>query len=282
MLLQMGYYMPELPEVEVVCRGLSSLILGDVIEKTSLKCLKLRNNLDENLHDIVKDRKIISITRKAKYILMNLSDNITLIVHLGMTGNLVVHDRVRSSHNKHEHVIFYLKSGRELAYQDIRRFGLITFCKTDEINEHHLFLRNGPEPLEGGFNAKYLKDKLNSRSIAIKQALMDNLVVVGVGNIYACEILFKSKISPFRNSKDISFKEAGALVENTKLTLREAIKAGGSSFSDYINAKGESGYFQHSFAVYQRQNQVCNNCLYPISRVKQGGRSSFFCVNCQV
>jgi formamidopyrimidine-DNA glycosylase len=273
--------MPELPEVEVVCRGLSSLILADTIDNILISCVKLRNNLDKNLPEIVKGRQIKSIVRKAKYILINLSDDITLIVHLGMTGNLVVHDRPRLSHNKHEHVIFYLRSARELSYQDIRRFGLITFCKTSEIDNHHLFLRNGPEPLSSEFNERYLKDKLNSRSIAIKQALMDNLIVVGVGNIYACEILFRSKISPFRNSKDISLKEAVSLVKNTKLILKEAIAAGGSSFSDYINASGKAGYFQHNFAVYQRQNQSCNNCLYPISRAKQAGRSSFFCVNCQ-
>jgi formamidopyrimidine-DNA glycosylase len=274
--------MPELPEVEVICRGLSLLILGDTIENSLVKCAKLRNNLAENLSEVIKNRKIISITRKAKYILINLSGNITLIVHLGMTGSLVVHDLVRSSYNKHEHVIFHLGSKRELIYQDIRKFGLITFCKTSEIDDNHLFLKNGAEPLTKEFDEKYLSGRLNSRSIAIKQALMDNLIVVGVGNIYACEILFKSGINPFRVSASISSDEVTKLVKNTKLILHEAIIAGGSSFSDYINASGKSGYFQDSFQVYQRQDQPCNNCLYPISRAKQGGRSSFFCINCQI
>lgn len=274
--------MPELPEVEVICRGLSSLILGDNIKKTLIKCGKLRNNINQDLPSIIRSRDIESITRKAKYLLINLSGNISLIIHLGMTGNLSVRNQIRSPYNKHEHVIFFLKNNRELVYKDVRRFGLITSCQTNKVDQHSLFANNGCEPLDQAFNGEYLANKLRDKNINIKQALMDNKILVGVGNIYSCEILFRSNISPLRKSREISIQEIVNLVKNTKLTLQEAIIAGGSSFKDYLDAEGKKGYFQNNFQVYQRQNNPCNNCLYPISKIKQNGRSSFFCVNCQI
>jgi len=274
--------MPELPEVEVVCRGLLTSILNDKITSILVRCYNLRHKIPQNLNSVVENTKIIDITRRAKYILINLDNNIALIIHLGMTGNLVVHQHQRDSFNKHDHVIFYLESGKELVYHDVRRFGLIKTCNIDQLDDLSLFADNGPEPLTQAFNAKYLYDSLRHKSSGVKQAIMSNNIVVGIGNIYACEILFRSRINPFREAKDITINEAEEIVNHTRSVLMSAIDAGGSSFSDYLNASGDRGYFQHNFQVYQRQDCSCVNCLHPIMRAKQQGRSSFFCPNCQL
>jgi formamidopyrimidine-DNA glycosylase len=226
---------------------------------------------------------LLSIKRQAKYILLHLSQNYTLIAHLGMTGNLFVMpnigQNIEQTWHKHDHVIFYLQSGQIMVYRDVRRFGLLQICRTNQLPVHQFFTHNGPDPLSEEFNANYLHSKLKHTSI--KQALMDNNIVVGIGNIYACEILFKSGISPLTPACNISFAQCELLVKNSRIILQEAINAGGSSFSDYLDAKGNKGYFQHNFKVYQKAGQECIRCKGTIISIKQAGRSTFYCPDCQ-
>lgn len=270
--------MPELPEVEVVKRGLES-ILGDQARIAKIVCTRkdLREELPVNDFKKMPGAKILSLSRRAKYILIK-TDRGTLLSHLGMTGTWRL--APEGQEQKHDHVYIYLEDGRRLAYRDPRRFGYLGFIKSGE--SHAKLDHLGPEPLESEFNASYLLGALSNRSTAIKIAIMDQEVVVGVGNIYASEALFASGVNPLLPAKDLLKKDAQKLIKEIKKILTRSIEVGGSTISDFAKADGEKGYFQNTFFVYDREGKVCFSCnKSKIKKMVIGGRSSFWCPTCQ-
>jgi len=275
--------MPELPEVETVCRGLAKVLPGRSIRAVKLHRDGMRFPFPPALGKLAHV-KITGIDRRAKYILIRLGNDQTLIVHLGMSGRLVIHDdNNKHAPGKHDHMIIELDNGVSIVFNDPRRFGLADLAVTKDLEDHKLFAHLGPEPLEKEFSEKYLTDKLKSKKIAIKLAIMDQQVVVGVGNIYASEALFQSGIDPRRAANAVKPAEIKKLVSEIKAVLKKAIKAGGSSLRDYVQTDGELGYFQHQFSVYDKEGQKCQNCTCTIKktggvqRITQGARSTFYC-----
>ncbi len=270
--------MPELPEVENVKLGLQHLVASEILQVFTSD-YKLRYQSTLPLQQL-KNKKIISITRRARYLLIYLSDNLLLLIHLGMTGNLCIKENFYQ--HKHLHFACLIKKEQQefwLEFSDIRRFGFI-----DLFYQHHLiknkFLQHlGPEPLTNDFNAKYLHKILKNKTLNIKTSLMDNKIVVGIGNIYANEILFVSKILPTTVSKTLDFTQIIILTENIKKILQIAIENKGSSISNYKNADGKSGNFQQLHLVYSKKN--CPTCDNKIQKIMQSGRSSYFCNQCQ-
>lgn len=273
--------MPELPEVETVCRGLRESLVGEVFSHVEKYREDLRIPFPANLSYQLEGHKIIAVKRRAKYILIELDNDIVIIAHLGMSGKFILHNAFRNWKDKHDHVVFRFSNGIELVLNDPRRFGLLTTANKNEINSHKLIAHLGIEPLEDGFNHKVLYRLLQKKNIPVKNAIMDAGLVVGVGNIYACESLFDSGISPFRKASEISPEECKKLTTAIKEILQKAIIAGGSTLKDYANSSGEAGYFQHSFKVYGKDKEACIVCNKEIKRQKQSGRSTFFCGNCQ-
>jgi formamidopyrimidine-DNA glycosylase len=229
----------------------------------------------------LQGRKITAIARRAKYILITLDDNTVIIAHLGMSGKMIVHDNFQNEHKPHDHAIFRFDDGKEVVFNDPRRFGLITFSDTANLNKHKLIANLGLEPLEAEFDGKILHELLKNKSAPIKSTIMDASLVVGVGNIYACEALLRSCISPLKPSNKITLDKCKELAKNIKDVLSEAIESGGSTLRDYVQSSGDSGYFQHKFKVYGREGEPCVNCKTTIKRIKQAGRSTFYCENCQ-
>lgn len=275
--------MPELPEVETVCRGLAKVMPGRQIRSVTQNRADLRVPFPAELKKIA-GRKVTGITRRAKYVLVALEGGETLIVHLGMSGRMVlVAGGVSYDQGKHDHLVLTLDDGTRVVLNDPRRFGLVDLAATKELAEHKLFSHLGPEPLGKVFNARYLAEKLAGKRIAVKLAIMDQRLVVGVGNIYASEALFAAGIDPRRAAKDVTAAEAKKLVACIQDVLKRAIKAGGSSLRDYVQADGELGYFQHQFSVYDQKGGKCRGCTCNIKKtggvqqIVQGGRSTFYC-----
>lgn len=271
--------MPELPEVETVCRGLSSTILGGEIVSAENLRPNLRIPFPENFSEKLKGRKIKEIKRRAKYILITLDDDLCIIAHLGMSGQMIVYNNFQNDRKKHDHAVFRFADGKEMVFNDPRRFGLITFA--EDAASHKLINKLGIEPLLDEFTGSVLYNILQKRKSPVKNTIMDASLIVGVGNIYACEALFRSNVLPDRPSNKVKKQESEALCKNIKDVLNEAINSGGSTLKDYAQSSGESGYFQHSFKVYGREGESCVVCNNIIQRIKQSGRSSFFCPNCQ-
>lgn len=269
--------MPELPEVETLKNSIEPKILGDSI----ISITKNRPNLRYMLPDfeMAINTTIISCLRRAKYLLLNLSNETTLVIHLGMSGQLIFQTPAIAP-SKHDHIIFKL-SGSTLIYRDPRRFGLVDLLPSPQLEQHKYFASLGPEPLSDAFNAAYLQKALAKRSTPIKQAIMDNKIVVGVGNIYASESLFKSAIHPVRPANSLNIDVLELLVTNIKDTLTQAIKAGGSSIKDFVSSDNNSGYFQQQLLVYGREQQPCKICNTNIEKITQGERASFYCPLCQ-
>lgn len=275
--------MPELPEVETVCRGLEPLLCGRAI--TSVICH--RTTLRYPLPDlsVLIGSTVKSVRRRAKYLLFDVGSGgserqQTLVWHLGMTGQFHVLPE-QAKQGSHEHVCFHLSGGQSLRYRDARRFGYAGLLYADELATHPWFASLGPEPLSGDFNLKHLLQACTARKAPIKNLIMDASVVVGVGNIYASESLFRAGIHPARAAGRISAKRLALLVGVIKDVLAEAIEAGGSSISDFVNADGKPGYFAHSFQVYGRHGEDCLACDHQIKRISQAGRSTFYCSSCQ-
>ena len=268
--------MPELPEIETIKTGIQHLCT-QTIREIKIWQNKLRYPVPNELNKVTQNLKIQKITRRAKYLILELSNSSGIIIHLGMSGSLtmVEHNLPRL---KHDHVEFILDT-TTLRYNDPRRFGCILYSKTPY--EHDLFKSLGPEPLTDAFNSAYLLDKLNKRNSSIKQLIMDNNIVVGVGNIYACESLFLAKILPTRPGKSITKNEAELLVNCIKQVLASAIKQGGSTLRDYKQADGNLGYFQHTHNVYAKANKPCKICNSQILEQRLGQRNSFYCPQCQ-
>jgi formamidopyrimidine-DNA glycosylase len=271
--------MPELPEVETIKLGLSPVIIGKSFTQIWQRRKNIRIDFPPNFSSILENTTIIDVTRRAKYLLIHLDNNKILVMHFGMSGKIFMG---KQDSFLHVHASFLLNDNTEIHYYDPRRFGLITIINMDEIDSHKLFINLGIEPLTDYFNANYLLKKFKNKNTNIKQALMDNNIAVGVGNIYAAESLFKANISPLRPASSITLLELEKLCEAIKIILQNAINAGGSSIRDYQNIDGDLGYFQNMHQVYNRYGQRCNICDTIIDKVTQGGRTTFYCKTCQV
>ena len=282
--------MPELPEVETVLRGISPILEGNQIDYAQVNRPDLRRPFPKNLAKRLKNRKINFLHRRSKYILIDLSDGETLLMHLGMSGRIMISQKVAGTfhHNKtqsqkHDHFVLHLKDNHQLTFNDPRRFGVIDLLRTETLELSSMLSQIGPEPLSNRFNEAYFVSIMRLKKTNIKSALLDQRIVAGLGNIYVCEALFRAGISPKRQALRISHKKLSSLVPIIKEILVEAISSGGSSLRDFRNASGDLGYFQHSFDVYGREDQDCYNteCVSKIKRIMQAGRSSFYCSNCQ-
>jgi formamidopyrimidine-DNA glycosylase len=275
--------MPELPEVETVCRGLTKILRGVRFVKVDAHRPDLRVPLPKNLAAQLKGRRVLGISRRAKYILIALDNGETLVIHLGMSGRMVVADKAGKP-ELHDHLVFHFDNGKHVTFNDPRRFGLCDLVPTRDLPKHKLFRHLGIEPLGPEFSAAVLEAKFKGKKTSIKIALLDQRLVVGVGNIYASEALFYAKISPKRRAGACTKEQIKRLVPAIRKVLNAAIKAGGSSLRDYVQADGELGMFQHQFAVYDREGQICSHCRKTnmIKRIQQGGRSTFYCSTCQI
>ncbi|WP_158047910.1 bifunctional DNA-formamidopyrimidine glycosylase/DNA-(apurinic or apyrimidinic site) lyase [Skermanella pratensis] len=274
--------MPELPEVETVCRGLALKMEGRVLAKVEQRRPNLRIPFPERMVERLTGRRVATIRRRAKYILIHLDDGQVLIVHLGMSGRMTI-GRGLGPPLPHDHVLLTTDDGSEVRFNDARRFGLMALTGEDELDRHPLLASLGPEPLGNGFDARTLSDALRSRITPIKAALLDQTVVAGLGNIYVCEALFRSGISPRRIAATVAGRRAERLVPAIREVLVRAIEAGGSTLRDYVQSSGELGYFQHQFAVYDREGRACPGCTCDIGRtggvqrIVQANRSTFYC-----
>ena len=276
----MEVWLPELPEVEVVRSGLDTLIRNRRIRWVQLYRRALRYPLPAGMAERLRGLTVLAVERRGKYLLFRLDGSEILVWHLGMTGQFHVLAE-SDSPGRHEHAVFVLDGGLSLRYRDMRRFGYAGLLPADAWQRHPWFAGLGPEPLQEGFDGAYLYGRCHSRAAPVKQVLMDAAVVVGIGNIYACEALFRASIDPFLPAHHLALHQAGTLVKAVKDVLREAIAAGGSTISDFVRADGRPGYFHHAFTVYQRQGQPCVRCGSPILRRMQSGRGTFYCSGCQ-
>lgn len=270
--------MPELPEVETTCRGIRPHVVGQFISAVIVRQPLLRWPVPAALGKELAGQTVQAVSRRAKYLLLH-TERGTLIVHLGMSGSL----RVTSPGEpwrKHDHVEVLLENGRCLRFHDPRRFGAMLW--TDQPIEAHVLLRQlGPEPLESAFNAEYLYTATRNRRAPIKQVIMDQNVVVGVGNIYANEAIFLAAIHPKRAANRIAKSRFPVLVERIQQTLSAAIELGGSTLRDFVNGEGKPGYFQQTLHVYGRAGEPCPNCGEPIRVIKLGQRATYYCSRCQ-
>ncbi len=275
--------MPELPEVETVRRGLAARIVGRRILAVDVRAPALRLPIPDGFADRLAGRRVAGLRRRAKYILFDLDGDEVLVLHLGMSGRVAIHDGDAPSPGRHDHLVFVFEGGLRVVFNDARRFGLVALIESAALDRHPLFAHLGPEPLAPGFDGARLAARLAGRRSTIKAALLDQRCVAGVGNIYACEALFRARLSPRRRAGAVQGARARRLAEALRAVLAEAIAAGGSSLRDYVQTSGELGYFQHRFAVYDRAGEPCPRCgpAAPIRRIVQQGRASFYCGRCQ-
>jgi formamidopyrimidine-DNA glycosylase len=293
--------MPELPEVETVRLGLAPVLVGNSFTSVEQRRGDLRFPLPKRFAERLRGRKVDALDRRAKYLLARLDDGEVLVMHLGMTGRFSIDQANGESLElgefadepkpapKHEHIVFHLADGTAVRYSDTRRFGLMDLIPEKTLPAHALFKGLGIEPLGPNFNADWLASRLKGKATSIKVALVDQRLIAGIGNIYACEALFRAGISPMRLARTLATKTGkpskaiDALVKAVKAVLGEAIKAGGSSLRDYARADGRLGRFQHSFKVYGREGKPCRKlgCRGAVRRIVQSGRSTFYCPNCQ-
>ena len=270
--------MPELPEVETTRRGIEPHSVGRRIVAMRLYEKRLRWKVQEELPDLVAGQVIRHARRRAKYLLLEL-DSGTLMLHLGMSGSLLVLP-ADTPLLPHDHFDIVLSSGNTLRFNDPRRFGSLHYL-TGDPNEHPLLAKLAPEPLDDAFNADYLWGVTRGRKVAIKQLLMNSQRVVGVGNIYASEALFKAKIRPKRAARSLKREEITRLVRAVKSVLSMAIRVGGTTLRDYVGADGQPGYFRQKLFVYERNQQPCRKCTTPVRQLTQGQRSTYYCPTCQ-
>ena len=282
--------MPELPEVETVRRGLTPAMEGAVIMRADVNRPDLRWPFPPDMAGRLTGQTVLRLRRRSKYILIDLSSAETLLVHLGMSGRMLVSGdplgqftHEHPSKKKHDHVVLHMGNGARVTFNDPRRFGAMDLLATATADQHKLLAVLGPEPLGNDFNETHLIDAFAGKNTPVKSALLDQRIVAGLGNIYVCEALFRSQISPARKAGRISHQRVARLVPIVREVLKEAIDAGGSSLRDFRQADGELGYFQHRFDVYGREGEPCRTagCNKQISRIVQSGRSSFYCKGCQ-
>lgn len=282
--------MPELPEVETVRRGLEPAMAGGTIAAVEVNRPDLRWPFPPRMADRLMGAQVTTLRRRSKYILIDLDTAETLLIHLGMSGRMTISgDAPGSFHrdhplrDKHDHVVLTMESGARITFNDPRRFGAMDLFATDAADGHKLLRNLGPEPLGNGFHADYLVSALSGRATPIKTALLDQKTVAGLGNIYVCEALWRAGVSPRTQAKRIGPTRVDRLCGAIREVLDDALQAGGSSLKDYRQADGAMGYFQHRFAVYDREGAPCGHdgCPGTIRRIVQSGRSSFYCPRCQ-
>ena len=269
--------MPELPEVETTIKGLSILI-GEKIVDVNIYTKKLRYTIPSLISKKIKEVRIIDIRRIAKYIIITLSNGYSLVIHLGMSGRLKLVNKSEKN-EKHDHVVFNLKKSNKLAFNDPRKFGFIDMDLTNNIYKKKYINILGIDALDKKLNSKCLFKKINNSEAAIKQILLNQKIISGIGNIYANEILFHSKISPFTKGKNLTHHKLSILIKSIKLILRQAIKYGGSSIKNYKSSSGTLGNFQENFLVYNKEKQKVSG--FVIKKIFQHGRSTYYCPEIQ-
>lgn len=287
--------MPELPEVETVRRGLLPVMERAMIQRAEIRRPDLRWPLPDRMADRLTGARVTALRRRSKYILADLDQGETLIIHLGMSGRILIagpdgmrHQPGQFHHHHqapglHDHVLFDMEDGTRITFNDARRFGAMDMVATDAAGDHKMLAHLGPEPLGNAFHEAYLIAAFRNRMTPVKSALLDQRIVAGLGNIYVCEALYRAGISPLRQAGRISGPRIARLVPVIRDVLVEAIAAGGSSLRDYRQTDGDLGYFQHSFRVYGREGDPCvtDGCTDIVRRCVQSGRSSFYCASCQ-
>lgn len=281
--------MPELPEVETVRRGLEPILVGNAFARVEQRRPDLRFPLPKDFGMRLTGRKIEALDRRAKYLLARLDDGEVLVMHLGMTGRFSINGSTTKPAPKHEHIVFHLGDGTRVRYSDARRFGYMDLIPNKTLDSHALFKGLGIEPLSEALTPEWFARRLKGKATSIKAALVDQKLIAGLGNIYACEALYRAGISPLRLAGSLATKSGKptkkieALVAAVKAVLEGAIKAGGSSLRDYKRADGRLGRFQHRFKVYGREGKPCarKGCGGTVRRIVQVGRSTFYCPTCQ-
>ena len=287
--------MPELPEVEVVKKSLNRSIHHLTIKNIEILNKNLRYKIDIKLIKKIIKSKVLRILRRSKYILILLNNNYTILAHLGMTGKFIIVDnknirklssfyfKIKDHKSKHDHIVFEFSKRIKLIYNDVRKFGFIKIEKTKNLLLNSHLIKLGPEPLSPKFDVKYFKSKIKRKKIFLKDLLMNQKFVAGLGNIYVNEVIFLSRLNPKKKVCDLSAKNISDLIRNIKKVLKKAIKEGGSSIKDFIGTKGENGNFQQFFNVYGKKDENCNriNCNGKIKKLQISNRSTFFCNSCQ-
>ena len=288
--------MPELPEVEVVKRSLERKVRNLIIKKVKINDGNLRYKVNKYLISKLRGKRIKKIERRSKYLIFTIHNNIVMLVHLGMTGKFFFIDEMnkrfktsfyykldKDKDPKFNRVIFFLQNNQKIIYNDIRKFGFIKLYNLNQFEKNSHFRKLGPEPLSNKFNLKYLKNYFLNRKRTIKDILMDQKCVAGLGNIYVNEILFLSKIKPLKKVNKITNNEINKLILNTKKVLKDSIKFGGSSIKNFSSDDGKKGMFQQFFKVYGRKGEKCTNiaCNTFIQRTTISNRATFFCEKCQ-
>lgn len=282
--------MPELPEVETVRRGLEPVLAGRRLAEVIQRRPDLRRPLPERFAERLTGRKVCRLGRRSKWLLLDLDGDETWMIHLGMSGRLLIDGsetatlhHVRRTPGRHDHVEALTDRGVRIVYNDARRFGAMDIFATSELGQHPQLAALGPEPLGNDFHGDALARSLAGRQSPVKGVLLDQRTVAGLGNIYVCEALFRAGIHPARLAAGISRPRVDRLAAEIVATLRDAIAAGGSSLRDYRQADGELGYFQHAFRVYDREGAPCvsKGCRGAVRRIVQSGRSTFYCTRCQ-
>lgn len=294
--------MPELPEVETVRRGLAPVMEGAKIASAEIRRKNLRFDFPDGLANRLEGRTIIALGRRSKYLLADLDDGGVLVMHLGMSGSFrvveakeahliadVAFHHQRGKNPKHDHVALYLDNKAVVLYNDPRRFGFFDLIERAELADHPYFAKLGPEPVGNALSADYLASAFAGKKTPLKSALLDQHIIAGLGNIYVCEALFRSGLSPKRAAGELvttrgkPSKKLELLTEEIRATIADAIAAGGSTLKDHTRADGSLGYFQHSFRVYDREGEPCvkEDCKGTVERITQSGRSTFFCPKCQ-
>lgn len=285
--------MPELPEVETVRRGLAPILVGATLKRALTKRGDLRFPFPPRFAKRLEGARVTALTRRAKYLLAALDTGEIWTMHLGMSGRFVVYKPeapkrplgdfyyAEPPDPAHTHVVVETDNGARIEYNDPRRFGYMDLIAADEIAVHPWFAALGPEPLENDFNGAHLAAMLKGKKTSVKAALLDQRVVAGLGNIYVCEALFRTRIDPRRLAGKISRVRLDALADEVRAVLGEALAAGGSTLRDYAAADGREGAFQQRFRVYDREGEGCRGCNRAIRRLVQAGRSTFYCAHCQ-
>ena len=288
--------MPELPEVEVVKRSLESKIQNKIIKKVKINDIKLRYKLNIKKISQLNNLKIKKIERRSKYLLFHFDKPIIMLVHLGMTGKFFFinenkkkfktsfyYNLNEAKDQKYDRVIFFLKNRQKFIYNDLRKFGFIKLLSKNKIDKNLHLISLGPEPLSKYYNFNYFKNYIYQKKKTVKDLLMDQKFVSGLGNIYVNEILFSSKVKPTRKIKFLKDNEIKEIIKNTKKILSKSIKLGGASIKDFSSSNGKKGSFQQHFRAYAREGEKCSNidCKEKITRIIISNRSSFYCLSCQ-
>jgi formamidopyrimidine-DNA glycosylase len=276
--------MPELPEVETVCRALSKVTKNFKIKKIKFYRKDLRWQVKDNIEINLENNTFIEPYRRGKYILIPTNMDNILLIHLGMSGQIRIKQK-KDIILRHDHMRMIVENNNKhfvVTYNDPRRFGFIDLFQKKELKEHFLLAKIGIEPLGKELTIEYLLNNFKKRSKNIKNALIDQHIIAGIGNIYASEILYKSKINPFRNVSTLNKNDLNSIIKFTKIILQNSINVGGTTIRDHIQPDGSLGYFKQNLQVYGKNNEICTNCGHLIIMKLISNRSTFFCANCQI